>query len=335
MKFGFIPINEELLGVPISLFKQEVSDKTKVSVAEAYNIWNALRSRYASIERMEFAKNFVHDRDLSMMMQRFIEAFKNEIRILEDIAMKLEVKAPDRPPESMEFTVEICHVTDRFIFRTVVNEINGELFSLIRGVNTTLLNDPLRGQFGDFFLKHLRLYADLLRYGRLKAWADIIPDYKMTGVDTEKQLSVCDADHLWAHINMRHTQVYHTRFLSGFVQDKDFRYLLEQGADMLNHQLTMLVNKAKEFNLPLPSRPPISQPVSIDLEIFEDKFGFALVLRGIQNTVFLHAWACVETVLNEDIWDIFYDLLLDELTAFDTLLKYGKAKGWAPVPIIY
>ena len=46
-----------------------------------------------------------------------------------------------------------------------------------------------------------------------------------------------------------------------------------------------------------------------------------------------HAQAFKRATYNDEIRELFRDLLLDEMEVFDDFMKFGKLKGWLnPVP---
>ncbi len=53
----------------MNIFKKNQTNNEKISSAEAYNIWNTLRVRYNSIETYQIFSNFIHDKDLDIIIR--------------------------------------------------------------------------------------------------------------------------------------------------------------------------------------------------------------------------------------------------------------------------
>jgi len=45
----------------------------------AHNLWNLLRARYNSIEAGQLLKNFVHDKDLEMVIEKLYKGIDDSI----------------------------------------------------------------------------------------------------------------------------------------------------------------------------------------------------------------------------------------------------------------
>ncbi|WP_408956101.1 hypothetical protein [Natroniella sp. ANB-PHB2] len=62
---------------PTRLFKKSITNQPELSTAEAYNLWDSLRVRYTSRETNQLYKNFVHDRDLELLLDHTSVALLN------------------------------------------------------------------------------------------------------------------------------------------------------------------------------------------------------------------------------------------------------------------
>jgi hypothetical protein len=61
---------------PISIFKRARGGTEQIDIQEAFNIFNLLRARYVSTQTVQVFKNFVHDRDWDLVLDRFIKHFE-------------------------------------------------------------------------------------------------------------------------------------------------------------------------------------------------------------------------------------------------------------------
>lgn len=56
----------------ISILKKFKSEKEHLDIQEAFNIYNLLRARYVSAQTVQLFKNFVHDLDWEIILDKFI-----------------------------------------------------------------------------------------------------------------------------------------------------------------------------------------------------------------------------------------------------------------------
>ncbi|HHX95258.1 MAG TPA: hypothetical protein GX691_05535 [Clostridia bacterium] len=60
---------------------------------------------------------------------------------------------------------------------------------------------------------------------------------------------------------------------------------------------------------------------------------FRVIFSGISGALTVHAKAVKQSTTNDRIRDLFKQLLLSELAALDTTIRFGKVKGWLhPTP---
>lgn len=310
------------------LFKNLNSEKEQISSNETFHIWNTLRVRYISTETYNLYKNFIHDKDLGMIINDHLEQFNQEIEQLENLTNNYQVKAPDRPAEDINTTKQLDQITDRYIFRKMYADLISELHYLIRPVTESISNDNVREFFSNMLFDHIDMLGEFYKYGKAKGWVEVVPPFRI-GQATEKEpIAVSEADHLWTHINDRYTQLEMTANFGEYVHDKEFKQILNLGNEELKNQIELLENKALEFEIPLPTKPPATTNIPADPEIIEDKYLYSLIIKGIRDSVKLHIGAITESLRNDSIRDMFKQLLKKEVTLYTNLIKYGKLKGW-------
>ncbi|GAB6137699.1 DUF3231 family protein [Halanaerobaculum tunisiense] len=314
---------------PKRLFKKNITVEDEASTIEAHNLWNSLRSRYISIETYKFYRNFVHDRDFDLLLDDHIENFQEQINILEKTAEKLKVKVPSKPPEQIKTSTHIDAITDKIIFKRIYSDLISELYLLSGTISRSRVNDGLRKHFITFVGSHLKDFQNLYKYGKLKGWTEVAPAFKTHKPVSKEELSSAEAGHLWELLNLRYDQLQLTRIFLDFVHDQDLKIILQRGTSKLQKQIKKLEEKASEFELPLPEKPPASQQAKIDSEMMEDKFIYRIILKGSQDAIDTHIRAVVETIRNDNIRDLFFQLYNEEVELYDDIIRYGKIKGWS------
>ncbi len=321
--------------MPVSLFKRARGGTEQIDIQEAYNIWNWLRIRYNSLETIQFYQNFVHDRDFSLLLDRFLKDVKKNMSTMEQEGAKFKIPVPQRPPLELKFEASINQVTDKFIYRKILADMMAELFTISRAVRSSTTNDRLRKIFIDDMQTHLRNFEFLYKYSKAKGWEQPPPAYKTANPSTSKQVSLTEAFHLWDHLSQRYDQVQVTTFYMEIVHDPEFKMLLQQGLKSLNKQVSQLEEKALSFAVILPERPPASMKVSIDPETLTDNYMYTDIFSGMADAIDLHMRSVIETISNDSLRAYFLELFKDEVNLFNNFLKYGKAKGWTKVIPIY
>ena len=67
-------------------------------------------------------------------------------------------------------------------------------------------------------------------------------------------------------------------------------------------------------------------------EMIEDRFLYTEILDGIKNATTLHAISATEVITNDDLRSYFIKLTFEELMYVENLIRYGKLKGYLPLP---
>lgn len=319
----------------ISIFKKSSANVEQIDVQTVFNLWNTLRARYNSIEAVQMFKNFVHDRDLGIVLEMLLKDFQTQTEQLEKEAKKFRIKVPSRPASDIKTSTRIDEITDKFIYKRTYADMIAEMSSLNSAVRTTLTNDRLRNLFKKFLLSHVEDFETLYKYGKLKGWEEVAPAYKTTQQVGKESLSTSEAYHIWHNINDRYIQSQLTQFFLVFVHDFDFKLILTKGMNVLKKQIKMMEDEALKYEIQMPERPPSSLQVPIDPETLEDRFMYQIVYKGIDDSIDVHIRAVIETLRNDPLRKLFLDLYKAELEIQDDLIKYGKMKGWAKVPPVY
>ncbi len=312
----------------ISVFKKSRGLKEEIDIKEAFNIWNMLRSRYHSVDTIRLFQNLTHDRDFDIILGQLLDEWKKYIELYEDKAKKLQLKVPNRPPYDYETSVQVDQFSDGYIYRGIYNGILADMYPLVTAYRTTTTNDSVRQIIQDDLVEHLSSFELLYKYGKLKGWMDEPPAYKTFAPTTTEPLTAGEAFHILDHISHRYHQIQLTELYLTFTHDKDFQLILSQGAKSLEKQVSMLQEIALKYEVGLPNQQPASISVPIDPEAVSDAFLYAAILNGIQSAIDLHVRAVIETIRNDSLRRIYYQLFIEQVQIHERILKYGKAKGW-------
>ncbi|MEJ6950354.1 DUF3231 family protein [Natronospora cellulosivora (SeqCode)] len=318
----------------LSILKKS-TEQEGISAIEAYNIWRTLNARYNSILIRQFFVNFVHDRELELLISSHLSNFFKQTEELEQMAKKYKVQVPNEPAENIKVSAQIDAITDKYIFTSLYNDLLAEIFSLSHAMISNTFNDELRTKFNEYVNSHIDDYIETIKLAKVKSWLNIAPSYKTYKAVDKEQVSTNEAVHLWDHINLRYDQLQMTKIYDEFVHDSEFKIIIGMGKKILNKQIKLLVELANKFEVVLPEKPPAVHETKIDPETFSDQFIFRVIYKGIQDAVDLHIRTIINSMRNDNLRNIFYDFYLEEMKTYHRMTKYGKLKGWTHVPPSY
>ena len=319
----------------ISIVKKAMGQQERLDIQEAFNIYNLLRARYVSAQTVQLFKNFVHDVDWEIVLDKFLKHFDKQVEILEKLAEQYRIIIPNRPPLDVKFATSINDITDDYIYKKIFHDLIAQLMSLIHAVRTTSTNDKLRTIIIQDLIIHFEDFDTLYKYGKLKGWEETYPVYKTNLPHQEEQLSTSEAFHIWDHISMRYEQIDLISIFVNFAHDTEFKAILQHGLYVYNKQVSKLEQLALKFNVTLPNRPSLPVESPIDPETIKDKFMYRNILSWQLTALDTHVRAIIETIRNDTLRKMWSELLNSELEYYDKYLKYGKMKGWTRVVPIY
>lgn len=150
----------------------------------------------------------------------------------------------------------------------------------------------------------------------------------------QQEISVSEVWHLHGHLIMRYDVLETTNIIGNYAQSPDLKLLLSKGTTVLEAQVKTLETLMKEYDIPLPERPPYGSKSTANVEIINDRYIFRRIYRGIQSFIPIHAGAFTQSTLPK-IREQFKTFLMEEIELFNMLVEYGKIKGFEEVPPKY
>lgn len=149
--------------------------------------------------------------------------------------------------------------------------------------------------------------------------------------DIDTGIHTGEAYILWTQLVARYDTSELTEIILDYAKDSDFKVLIKRGLDkIIMPQINELEKTMSHYRIPLPPRPPKSQNIPVSLETARDQFLFKLLLDGSQTALTVHTKA-VNICINDSLRNLFMNFLVQELTQYDSLVKYGKVKGWVGI----
>ncbi|EEG76400.1 DUF3231 family protein [Dethiobacter alkaliphilus] len=309
---------------------------TQVDFQEAYNLWDALSSRYDTIQQVQIWQNFVHDPDFHLLLKNsLMKVMDEQAKKIEELMDNYQLALPKRPPKSVRTPANTEAYEDRFIAGSIISMVQENVTQQLRFIRTSLTNDSLRSVFTNFLREEIELYDKALKYVKVKGWLGLPPMYKQVPPENKEYLDAGEASHIWDHLSSRYDSIDKTQKYHNFAHDVDFKAMLLLGLQKtLEKQVNILEKECNHFGISLPLRPPKSVNMTEGMELFEDESMYRDVFTGMQFMIELHATAIKQCTTNDRIRKIYIKFIEEELSTLNVWVKYGKVKGWLrPVPM--
>jgi len=165
----------------------------------------------------------------------------------------------------------------------------------------------------------------------------MLQNLNQLGKSSEKlseSITAIEAGYIWSTLLIKYQIIQRTQIYINYVDDADFKVVLQKGLDFLVDESIMIEKDAKKFGIATPPRPPAVQDPNARNDAINDEFIFKQVFLGIKAMIPLRAAAYIECTTT-NVRDIFANHLLREIKLYDGLIEYGKIKGWIEEPPVY
>jgi len=307
-------------------------EELELSCREAHFLWAILADRYIILERLNAIKNYAHDKDYILILETNINRFKKENKIVEKYMEMYSIT----PPQPNVIDINIIGNTevekDRVSSHLLSSYLRAETTILAQAIRDAIFNDNIRRLIKKFLKTNLTVLDSYLKFLKLKEWIAIPPAYKYLQPDIKEKVAINEIHYLWDHLHSRYTNIRLTQIAISFSNDIDIRLIFEEGLNILLNQADSLEKKLLNYGVTLPE--PFNnitlKPEST--EIIEDRFLYTEILDGMKNATTLHAISATEVITNDDLRSYFIRLTFEELMYVDNLIRYGKLKGYIPLP---
>jgi len=133
--------------------------------------------RYEQIELIGLFSSFAHDTNFEEILQHGLKIYNNQVKNLEQLALKLNVPLPNRPALPITSPIDPETITDRFMYRTFLNLELNSLDTHVRAIIETIKNEALRKLWSELLTAELEYYDKYLKYGKIKGWTRVLPIY--------------------------------------------------------------------------------------------------------------------------------------------------------------
>lgn len=315
-------------------FLRPEARQSMIDTREAANLWDILKAKYDILEYTETNLQLAHDIDLKLMLEISAKHFQKDIKNLESLLKKYQIKGPDQNRLASNWASNAEITRDEYIATSILTFVQEHIENSLRASRTSITNDHIRRMFMDMAIETLHGEEKLVKYLKLKGWIDTPPLYLNSPAEINEKVCAATASQLWDHVTFRYDNIRKTNLYLAVANDPEFKLLIKKGLERLDDQVKLLENECQKFGISLPKRPPevVVAPAASDL--FDDDQIYRDVLQGLQVASLLHVDANKKCVTNSRVRSLFRNMLIEEINYYDKFVKYGKLKSWLnDVPI--
>ncbi len=151
--------------------------KEKLTLTEAFHLWDHLSQRYDQLQMAALFLGSVHDPDFQTVLNRKKDILNGQIKQLEQQVLKYGVILPERPPAHLKMTIDPETLTDSFMYSVIFTGIVEAIDLHMRAVIETIKNDALRDMFQEILKEEVNIFDMFIKYGKAKGWTKITPIY--------------------------------------------------------------------------------------------------------------------------------------------------------------
>jgi hypothetical protein len=308
-------------------FNKKAKADDKLNVASSHILWRSLVDRNISIEHLQVLKNFIYDNDFKDYLENTLKEYKNEVNKLVDLLNKYSITAPDPSPRNQNVQVSSEILNDKDIAEVLLRFMRLDTNILMLGLKEIPTNQDVYDYVGHLAKTAINRIDAYIDYLKKKKWIYIPPRYRHANPETEEVGGVT-IYLLWDHLIFRYNNIRLTQIFSVYVTDPELNALLTAGIKILQTEAKFLEDELLYFGITLP-KPYASVTVKPqDKDMFDDRFIFNQILRGMQDAVALHGTTISEVIINDKLRKLFIKLTFRELSLINKMINYGKLQGW-------
>jgi spore coat protein CotF len=148
----------------------------------------------------------------------------------------------------------------------------------------------------------------------------------------KEEIDIKEAFNIWNMLRSRYHSADTVRLLQNITHDRDFDIILGQLLDEWKKYIELYEDKAKKLQLKVPNRPPYDYKTSVKVDQFTDAYIYRHIYNGIIADMYPLVTGYRTTTTNDSVRQIIQDDLVEHLSSFELMYKYGKLKGWMDEP---
>lgn len=310
------------------LFNNKAANQDKVNVETAYMLWRGLVDRNITIEHFGVLKNFIFDRKFDSYVEKVLKEYQKENDWLNKTLNKYSIAGPNPSPSDQTFQANSEVLNDQGIAEVLYRFMRLDINLLMLCLKEIPTNEDVFSNTRDLAISAINRINDYIEFLKSKGWLYLPPEYRHSNPNVSEKVAINEIFLLHDHLIFRYNNIRLTQILSVYVSDQVFNAMLTAGVKMLQSQVKELEDKLSYYGVILPKSYPSNTIEPKDKDMYEDRFIFNQILRGMQDAVALHGSSIQEIITNDKLRRFFIKLTQNELFVIDKMIKYGKLKGW-------
>lgn len=310
------------------LFNDKAEEQSKMNVETAYMLWRGLVDRDITIDHFQVLKNFIFDKKFQAYVEKILQEYQQELAKLNRRLNKFSIVGPDPSPNDQTVQVRTDILNDQGIAEVLYRFMRLDVNLLMLGMKETPTNEEIFDFGRELAEAAIYRIDDFIKYMKSNGWLYLPPEYRHTRPNVSDKAAVNEIFLLYDHLIFRYNNIRLTQIFTVYASDQMFKAMLTTGVKILQNQIKELEDKLLYYGAVLPKSYPSNTVVPKDKDMFEDRFIFNHILRGMQDAVALHGTSIQEIITNDYLRQYFIKLTFSELSLIDKMVKYGKLQGW-------
>lgn len=148
-------------------------------------------------------------------------------------------------------------------------------------------------------------------------------------------IHVGEAYSLWSQAAARYDTLELAQHMENLIHDKDLKALVKFGiSSIIQPQINRIEDFANKHKVSLPDRPPKNANAAKVTDALGDEEIFRIIFDGVQTALLLHIKE-INLSTNDSLRNMYKDFLKIDLDNYESMIKYGKLKGWIKNPPKY
>ncbi|NLZ94081.1 MAG: DUF3231 family protein [Firmicutes bacterium] len=309
------------------LLQKKAGAADKLNIASSHILWRSLVDRNITIEHFNVLKNFVHDKEFKDFLENTVKDYKNEAGKLFNLLNKYSITSPEPSPRNQNIKVSSEILNDQDIAEVLLRFMRLDVNILMLGLKEIPTNLEVYNYVAYLAKTAINRVDAYITYLKKKKWIYSPPNYRHAYPEAE-EVAGSTIYLLWDHLIFRYDNIRLTQIFSVYVSDPILKAMLTSGIKILQTEAKSLEDELLYYGVALP-KPYASVTVEPqDKDMYDDRFIFNQILRGMQDAVVLHGTSIAEVIVSDKLRKFFIKLTFRELSYIDKMIEYGSSQGW-------
>ncbi|ATW27446.1 DUF3231 family protein [Candidatus Formimonas warabiya] len=311
--------------------KSNTAKNAGLSVEGAYVLWRLQVDRNTSVGHLNVLKNYIHDKDFSIYVQKIIYDYQKEKTEITKLLNEYSISGPDPNSRDLNIKSNTEAMADQEMAQVIYRFMRLDVNLLLLNIRNVATNDAVQQKIIGFAKEAINRINTFIKYLKVKNWLLLPPMYPGLPSNKREMIAINEVYLLWDYLVYRYNGLRQIQIYAEFSEDPDFTALLNTSIKVQEKDIQNLEDKLMYYGIPFPKAYSKTNPKVESKEIYEDRFMFNTVLRGIQDSIAIRGSAVQEVIVNDELRNFFTKLVFLELDLLLQMAGFGKVKGWVNV----